>query len=74
MTRPDAVTADGLHFGSSPTDPNGVADCAVCAGAVVVDGQLCPSCAARQQLRTAWFGRRASVDEHGRIVWTRPNS
>lgn len=58
--RRPAVTPEDLHFGSHPHDPTGVRDCQQCAGAAVIDGELCPSCHARQQLRTAWFtsGRR----------------
>jgi hypothetical protein len=49
------VTATDLHFGSEPDDPTGVRDCGTCSGRAVVNGQLCPDCQTRQQLRNAWW-------------------
>jgi len=48
-----AVTPDGLHFGTDPADPTGVADCEVCGGGSGL--AACESCGARQQLRDAWW-------------------
>lgn len=54
MTRLDAVTDDGLHFGTDATDPTGTADCEACGGRGP-ESVTCESCDARQQLRDAWW-------------------
>jgi hypothetical protein len=48
-----------LHFGSSIEDPTGVRDCTHCGGAATVDGEICPSCLARADIRnTDWDQRQ----------------
>lgn len=61
-----------LRFGDDPTGPNGVRDCPICEGSAVWDGRPCPSCSARQQVRSAqWdsqadpFGVRPTRDYDG---------
>lgn len=49
------VTDDNLHFGTLPNDPTGVSDCGTCNGSGVKDGDICPSCLARQEIRNAWW-------------------
>lgn len=55
---PDAVSADSLHFGTDPTDPNGTSACSTCLGEGILrdPARPCPECHQRQQLRNAWWG------------------
>lgn len=68
---PDEDGRTDLRFGDDPTDPTGTKQCPECRGAVVVEGEVCPSCLLRQQQRNEHWDQQDEGDGYEQYLGQR---